>query len=356
MSTPKDKVMMSTPGQHAIAPMSRCARFCRRYCSPINPLSLLVLLTGLSSFAGLAFAQHPSWEKGISSTAEQCHGVAVQVLGSGGPELDDGRHSSSYIVYVEDEARLLVDVGSGSSTQFGAAGATFDSVDAILLSHLHTDHAADLPSFIKGSFFTKRDKNLTIYGPAGNTAMPSTQQYVEALIGNEGAYRYLSSYMTPGREDYFIETETVGKATLDAPFEATIRDNLSVQAVNVKHGPIPALAWKVSVNGCIVVFSGDTNDKAGTLATLAQNADLLVLHNAIDDHAGDVAKNLHMTPKQLIAIAKASAAKRVLISHIMKRSEPGLQALTEAIAVVAPGRVYAAKDLMTITLQSNGVD
>ena len=39
-----------------------------------------------------------------------------------------------------------------------------------------------------------------------------------------------------------------------------------------------------------------------------------------------------------------------LLSHIMKRSEPGHSALTDAIAVIAPGRVYAAHDLMNIAL------
>ena len=120
--------------------------------------------------------------------------------------------------------------------------------------------------------------------------------------------------------------------------------------MSVNHGPIPALAWKVKANGCEVVFSGDTNDQQGQLAGFANNADLLVLHNAIDDHAGRVAKNLHMTPNQIIEIAKQSKAKQVLLSHIMKRSEPGLDALTEAITVVAPGRVYAAEELMNITL------
>ncbi|WP_231611893.1 MULTISPECIES: MBL fold metallo-hydrolase [unclassified Pseudoalteromonas] len=86
--------------------------------------------------------------------AQQCSDVSLQILGSGGPELNDGRASTSYLIWHENKARVLVDVGSGASIGFDKAGAKFSDVDAILLSHLHTDHAGDLPSFIKGSYFT----------------------------------------------------------------------------------------------------------------------------------------------------------------------------------------------------------
>ena len=285
-----------------------------------------------------------------SSSSMACHNVSVQILGSGGPELDDGRTSSAYVVWVDDKARVLVDAGSGSSVQFGASGASFESLNVILLSHLHTDHSADLPSFVKGGYFTERENNLKVMGPEGNDIMPSTSDYVSLLIGKDGAFKYLSSYTIEGRDDYTIFTENIGTTTFEQPFKRNVNDSVSVEAITVNHGPIPALAWKVKANGCEAVFSGDTNDKQGNLARFAKNADLLILHNAISDDAGQVAKNLHMTPAQIIDIAAQSNAKQIVLSHIMKRSEPGLDALTEAITVVAEGRVYAAEDLMNITL------
>ena len=53
-------------------------------------------------------------------------GVVLQVLGSGGPIADDGRASSSYLVWVDGVARALVDVGAGSFLRFGEAGARFE--------------------------------------------------------------------------------------------------------------------------------------------------------------------------------------------------------------------------------------
>ncbi|MHC6647024.1 MBL fold metallo-hydrolase [Alteromonas sp. HB246098] len=336
---------------------------CEKRRNKAHALSLTMLVTAsILSISSVAQASStslhqtpPKQEKLASKESENtasmaCDKVSVQVLGSGGPELDDGRTSSAYLVWVDNKARVLVDAGSGSSVQFGAAGASFETLDVILLSHLHTDHSADLPSFVKGGYFTNREKNLWVMGPDGNETMPSTNAYVSSLIGEEGAFRYLSSYTIEGQDDYTISTKSVANATLEKPFEYAVNNDISVEAMSVNHGPIPTLAWKVKANGCEAVFSGDTNDKEGNLSRFAKNADILVLHNAIDDNAGRVAKNLHMTPTQIIDIAEQSKAKRIVLSHIMKRSESGLDALTEAISVVAEGRVYAAQELMNIEL------
>jgi ribonuclease BN (tRNA processing enzyme) len=77
------------------------------------------------------------------------HGVAVQVLGSGGPELQDKRASSSYLIWRDGAPRVLVDSGGGSALRFGESGATVSDLDVILLTHLHIDHTADLAALIK---------------------------------------------------------------------------------------------------------------------------------------------------------------------------------------------------------------
>lgn len=318
-------------------------------------LTAVVLSLPLPSVAHANSASHEERNNANNTASAEvsprlCKDVSLQVLGSGGPELDDGRSSSAYLIWINEKARVLIDAGSGSSVQFGASGAQFETLNAILLSHLHTDHAADLPSFIKGGYFTDRDTDLLVIGPDGNDVMPSTEDYIASLLGKEGAFRYLSSYTVKGKDDYAILPKSVNNAFLETPFDHKIDNEVSIEAIAVNHGPIPALAWKVNAKGCELVFSGDTNDEEGHLAKFAKNADLLVLHNAIDDSAPQAAKNLHMTPTQLIDIAKRSEAKRIVLSHFMQRSEPGIDALTEAMTVIAPGRVYAAQDLMNITL------
>jgi len=46
-------------------------------------------------------------------------GLAVQVLGSGGPELQDKRASTSYLIWDHSAAHVLIDAGGGSALRFG---------------------------------------------------------------------------------------------------------------------------------------------------------------------------------------------------------------------------------------------
>ena len=114
--------------------------------------------------------------------AQNCGGtgVALQVLGSGGPELQTKRASSSYLVWIDGKARVLVDAGGGSALRFGESGAQMVDLDVILFTHLHADHSADLPALIKSSWFEDRKRPLPVYGPGGNRLMPSTVAFVRA--------------------------------------------------------------------------------------------------------------------------------------------------------------------------------
>ena len=57
----------------------------------------------------------------VAAAAAVCsrHGVQVQILGSGGPELEDKRASSSYLVWQDGRPRILIDSGGGSDDGFG---------------------------------------------------------------------------------------------------------------------------------------------------------------------------------------------------------------------------------------------
>ncbi len=247
-------------------------------------------------------------------------GVWLQVLGSGGPELDDGRASTSYLIWVDGKARVMIDAGGGSAYQFERAAAQFSDLRVILLSHLHVDHTADLPVYVKGSFFTQRASDLPIYGPSGNRLMPDVDTFVTTLFGSEGAFRYLSDYLDPGRpEGYRLEAHPLDAERQEE--QQGYRDKaIETSAIAVHHGPIPALAWKVSVAGKTVVFSGDMNGDFDTLPKLAKQADLLVAHNAVPESARGVARRLHMPPSVIGRIAAQADVKQLLLSHRMRRT------------------------------------
>ncbi len=126
-----------------------------------------------------------------------CAGTAVlQVLGSGGPDTNDSRASSGYLLWMDGEARLLVDAGGGVFLRFGEAKAKFESLDAIAITHLHADHVGELPVLLKSGFFSERKRPLPIVGPTGGGQFPGMKEFMRALFDSKrGAFRYLSGYL-----------------------------------------------------------------------------------------------------------------------------------------------------------------
>src|ERR1700679_966391 len=134
----------------------------------------------LSVKALLIFVSLLSMCGASSVTAQSCGstGLALQVLGSGGPELQDKRASTSYLIWENGRARVLLDAGGGSALRFGESGAQMSQVDIFLFSHFHVDHSGDFPALIFSSWFEDRNRPLPIYGPPGNDIMPSTTEFV----------------------------------------------------------------------------------------------------------------------------------------------------------------------------------
>jgi ribonuclease BN (tRNA processing enzyme) len=279
--------------------------------------------------------------------AESCthKGVELQVLGSGGPELEDQRASSSYVVWQDGRPRILVDSGGGSALEFGRAGAHVAQLDAILFTHLHIDHTADFPALIKSSYFEERKNPLPVYGPDGNDSFPSTTEFVADLFDTKrGAYRYLADFLSGRAGGYRLVTNNV---SLPAHAVRTIfrSSDISGSATPVVHGGVPALAWRVTLGGKSIVFSGDTNGDNGNLERLAKDADLFVAHNAIPEGETDAARQLHMPPSVIGRIARNARVKAIVLSHRMLRTLGHESETRAVIATIYSGPVTFAEDL-----------
>jgi ribonuclease BN (tRNA processing enzyme) len=215
----------------------------------------------------------------------------------------------------------------------------------VMLTHLHVDHSADLPAFVKGAFFTQRQKDLTVLGPGGNDLMPSMAQFVARLFGNEGAFSYLSNYVDPEKESAFkLKTRSVALDLKEVTYYPIGREMI-LSAIPVHHGPIAAVAWRVDTVGCAVTFSGDMNNDYQTLEILALNSDILVMHNAVPEAAKGVAAHLHMTSSQIGQIAGKAKVKQLVISHRMKRTLGKERETEQQIKPFYQGPVYFADDL-----------
>ena len=246
------------------------------------------------------------------------HNIVLQVLGSGGPEMGDKRASSAYIVWVDGKSKMLIDFGGGASLRFEEVGANIPELDVILLTHQHVDHTADIPALLKAAFFTRASGKLHIYGPDENNFMPSTEDFIERLFEDDkGAWQYLGDHLD-GSARLQLKAHTID----DSRKVVTIykQGDISIQAVSVHHGPIPAVAYRVNVGNKSITFSGDMNGDYHTLETLAKGTDILVAHNAVPKGSTGVAAQLHMTPDIIGQIAQKAQPKRVVLSHRMLRT------------------------------------
>jgi len=272
-------------------------------------------------------------------------GLAVQVLGSGGPELQDKRASTSYLIWEDGRARVMVDAGGGSALRFGESGAQMSQLDVFLFSHFHIDHSGDFPALIFSSWFEDRSRVLPVYGPAGNEYMPSTTEFVHDLFSDpHGAWRYLSELVEPGQGgSYQLQPHDV--ATGAAPLLVLRNDAMALYAVRVVHGAFPALAWRVEMGGKRIVFSGDTNGDGEGLTQLAMNADLFVAHNAVPEDASGVERRLHMPPSVIGMTAGHAQVKQLVLSHRMLRTLGKEDATRVEIRRSYAGPIAFANDL-----------
>lgn len=281
--------------------------------------------------------------------AKQCpqEGVAVQVLGSGGPIADDGRASSAYLVWKDGRARVLVDIGGGSFVRFGQSGAQLEDLDAVLLTHLHTDHVTDLPALLKGGFFSNRQRALPLVGPsAGDLGLfPGIGEFMQGSFNREtGTYRYLFGVLD-GSDGMF---EVPANEVVISPREVqgfTFADDIQVKAVGVAHGAVPALGFRVELGGVSIAFTGDQSADNADFAAMVEGVDMLVAHLPIPEPGGPIARRLHRSPKQVGDLAAQSGTQNLVLSHLMARSLRDLPANLTAVRSRYAHKLTVAEDL-----------
>ena len=364
----------------------------------------ITLLLGLTAaiFCTASFAASDNKKLAIDEVDGE---LSVIVLGSGGPmPMASGRASAGYLILTDGHPRLLMDLGGGSYQRLGESGARIDKIDAILLSHLHIDHMADLSAAIKGIYFHARQydeprpatRPIHIYGPNENLTngltaqFPSSQHYVDTLYDpSTGIERYLNSFSKLIHGGVFTYDVTnldpfPGPPALH-PITTIINDadGLVVKAVGVFHGPVPSVAFRIEYKGHSIVYTGDTNSRmppsnpfdpvntsvlSPLLIALADHADLLIYDTAITDSepnkiapdpslgipAGFGDKlffNLHTTPTTMGQIAAAAKAKTLVLSHITPVTEDVLDDVKDVVSAQGfDGKIKVAKDLKVYNL------
>ena len=293
------------------------------------------------------------------------------------------------------DAVYLVAAGQGTGRQLARAGLPMDRARALFLTHLHSDHVADLTGLLLFGLFERRDPDvapLAVYGPGprgtlpplsshaarrpepvapanptpGTTAMIALLCAAHATDLND---RIFDSLARPPNDHLavhdialpagirFDPDSTVAPPM--EPFEIFRDDRVVVTATLVEHPPTaPAYAFRFDTATGSVTISGDTAP-CDNLVGLARNTDLL-LHEAIDlDAIGsrypDVAmreatmdhhRRAHTTPRQAGEIATAAGARALALHHLVPGDAPASAFMTASETF--QGRLLVPDDLDVI--------
>ncbi len=175
--------------------------------------------------------------------------LQITLLGTGNPRPSLERFGPSILVEAGGQ-RLLIDAGRGAAQRLVQIGQrdALAGIDAVLLTHLHSDHTVGLPDVWLTPWIFGRARALPLIGPAGTADMARhlTQAYAWDIATR--------------RKDEGFPAEGVRLDGRDAaPGVVWDRDGVKVTAFAVDHGAFatPAFGYRVDANGRSVVVSGD---------------------------------------------------------------------------------------------------
>jgi ribonuclease BN (tRNA processing enzyme) len=238
--------------------------------------------------------------------------VRLTVLGCSGSAPGPGAATSGYLVEA-DGFRMVVDFGSGVLSSLQTRCDPF-AVDAMVLSHLHADHCADVSvlavvrRYHSSPPYDPRERRLPIYAPA---EAPTRFADMYAASVAERATTDLS--------DVFDFHQLCDGTVHIGPFEVT--------AAQVTH-PCEAYAFRITYGSTVLVYTGDSGPCAALL-DLATGADVLLAESTWTKDL-EVIEGLHLSGRQAGALAAASGVGWLLLTHLMP--------WTDAKAVLAEAR------------------
>jgi ribonuclease BN (tRNA processing enzyme) len=280
--------------------------------------------------------------------------LEVLILGSGGPGAT-GRAASSYLVSVDGIPRILVDAGPGSFARLGEAKVSLAKTDIVLLTHLHIDHAGEIPGLFKARAVSGSGPlTFNVWGPSGslkrgeNAYFPSTTEFFRLLFGPKGAFAYLSDFAAP---------ITLHAHDVVAPAAATSgrllfqEDGLKISAIVGHHGDAPSVIYRIDHGGKSITFSGDIDAKGlPALRAIARGTQLLIFNSVVLDPPGspDILYTLHSPPHAIGEAGSTAGAHALLLSHVSPGVEAQSDAVLKSIRETYAGPVTFAADGMRV--------
>ncbi|BBK44185.1 MBL fold metallo-hydrolase [Allostella vacuolata] len=219
--------------------------------------------------------------------------VRFRFLGCGDAFGSGGRFQTCFLV-TAPSARFLIDCGASSMIAIRRFGVDPNTIDAVLVTHLHGDHFGGLPFFLlDAQLVSRRTRPLVIAGPPG-----LENRLAEAM---EVLFPGSSSVQRP----FPVEVVEL------PPGRPTGIGAIAVTPFEMLHWcGAPPYALRVAVDGKIVTYTGDT-EWVDAIVPAARDADLFVAEAYFHDRR----VKYHLDWATLAAHLPAIGARRVVLTH-----------------------------------------